>query len=181
MPRISAAVRVELLLFAFALAIRGLYVLDLSTTPIATMLSGDAVSYDAWARRIAAGDWLGRHEGVFYQAPLYPYFLAAVYSLAGAAHVTVVYLVQIVLGTIACVLLLRAGRSFCSEAVGRFAGFALAIYPSAIFYDGQIQKASLDLFLMCLVLYALATARDNCRARPWVFAGASLGALTLNR
>ncbi len=35
---------------------------------------GDSRAYDEWARRIAAGDWIGRE--VFYQAPLYPYFLA---------------------------------------------------------------------------------------------------------
>ena len=42
---------------------------------------GDARGYDAWARRLAAGDWIG--TDVFYQAPLYPYFLGVVYALAG--------------------------------------------------------------------------------------------------
>ena len=31
---------------------------------------GDSHAYDAWAQRIAAGDWVG--GDVFYQAPLYP-------------------------------------------------------------------------------------------------------------
>lgn len=148
-------------MFVVALVLRGLYVLDLQSTPLATLLPGDAASYDAWAKRIAAGDWLGRHEGVFYQAPLYPYFLAVVYALSGTANLTAVYLVQIVLGSVACVLLLRAGRRLHSEAAGLIAGLALAVYPSAIFYDGQIQKSSLDVFFVCLLLYVLAIARDK--------------------
>ena len=36
---------------------------------------------DDHPRRIAAGDWLGGE--VFYQSPLYPYFLGALYTLFG--------------------------------------------------------------------------------------------------
>ncbi len=49
--------------------------------PFFSVLMGDARGYDEWAQRIAAGDWIG-HE-VFYQAPLYPYFLGAIYAVAG--------------------------------------------------------------------------------------------------
>lgn len=42
---------------------------------------GDAIEYDAWAQRIAAGDWIGSE--VFYQAPLYPYCLGVLFALAG--------------------------------------------------------------------------------------------------
>ena len=45
------------------------------------MLLGDAHGYDEWARRIAGGDWIGSE--VFYQAPLYPYFLGVIYAIAG--------------------------------------------------------------------------------------------------
>ena len=42
---------------------------------------GDARRYDAWAAEIAAGDLMGRE--VFYQAPLYPYFLGTIYTITG--------------------------------------------------------------------------------------------------
>ena len=41
----------------------------------------DSQAYHNWAGQIAAGDWVG--HGVFYQAPLYPYFLAVIYKIAG--------------------------------------------------------------------------------------------------
>src|SRR5689334_10751104 len=64
-----------LVLWTAAFGVRLTYVIELRDAPIARILIGDALAYDAWARAIAAGDWLG-HE-VFYQAPLYPYFLGA--------------------------------------------------------------------------------------------------------
>jgi hypothetical protein len=55
-----------------ALSLRCLYVWQISRAPFYDLRIGDAEAYHLWARRIAAGDWLG--QGVFYQSPLYPIF-----------------------------------------------------------------------------------------------------------
>ena len=54
---------------------------DSRRSPFFDVLLGDAHGYDEWARRLAAGDWIGTE--VFYQAPLYPYFLGVVYAIFG--------------------------------------------------------------------------------------------------
>jgi predicted membrane-bound mannosyltransferase len=136
-----------------ALLARGSHLAALHGSPIFPLLIGDSRIYDDWGRRIAAGHWLG--EGVFYQAPLYPYFLGVLYSLFGHSLLAV-RLVQAILGSIACVLVARAGRRFFDPATGLVAGVTLALYPSAIFFDGQIQKSSLDLFLVATFLLLLA-------------------------
>ena len=69
------------MVFAVALAVRLLHVWQMQGTPFFATLMGDSRGYDRWAAEIAGGDWLGRE--VFYQAPLYPYFLGALYSLFG--------------------------------------------------------------------------------------------------
>src|SRR5689334_17382709 len=61
--------------------VRALYLVQLRGSLPVQVLIGDARAYDAWAWRIASGDWLG--DEVFYQAPLYPYFLGAIYRFAG--------------------------------------------------------------------------------------------------
>jgi hypothetical protein len=66
--------------FALAFLIRALHVWQLQRSPFSTVLLGDALSYDTWAR-IAGGDWPG--ADVFYQAPLYPYLLGAFYAVLG--------------------------------------------------------------------------------------------------
>src|SRR6266849_2875607 len=70
-----------LLIFACAFAVRLIHIWQIRRAPFFGVLMGDARGYDAWGQRIANGDWLG-HE-VFYQAPLYPYFLGASYTIAG--------------------------------------------------------------------------------------------------
>src|SRR5262245_30013793 len=67
--------------FAVAFAVRLTHVLQIRGAPFFAILMGDARGYDAWAQRIAGGEWIGRD--VFYQAPLYPYFLATIYSVGG--------------------------------------------------------------------------------------------------
>jgi tetratricopeptide (TPR) repeat protein len=55
------------------------------------------------------------------------------------------------------------------------------VYPPAIFFDGLIQKSSLDLFLVVLLLALLAEFLDR-RRWPWLAgAGLTLGAFMLNR
>ena len=56
----------SLVLFVLALGVRALHTAQLRSAPFFELKLGDARSYDAWARQIAAGDWLG--SGVFYQA-----------------------------------------------------------------------------------------------------------------
>ena len=68
-------------IFALALVLRLIHLWQIRQAPFFDLLIGDARAYDLWAQQIAAGDWIGRE--VFYQAPLYAYFLGLVYSIAG--------------------------------------------------------------------------------------------------
>jgi tetratricopeptide (TPR) repeat protein len=89
--------------------------------------------------------------------------------------------VQTVVGTVSCLLVAHAGRRFVDRRAGLAAGWMLALYPPAIFFDGLVQKASLDLFLVA-VLLALLGEFVTRRSWPWMAAaGLALGLLTLNR
>src|SRR4030095_12505129 len=68
-------------IFVLALAVRLIHVWQIRNAPFFSVLMGDSRAYDEWAQQIALGDWLGRD--VFYQAPLYPYFLGTLYAIAG--------------------------------------------------------------------------------------------------
>lgn len=161
-----------------ALVVRLVYLWQLRQAPVFTMLLGDAASYDAWARQIASGDWVGK--GVFYQAPLYPYFLGTLYALFGE-NLLAVRLVQIVIGSISCVLLARAGRSFFPHNTGLLTGMILAVYPTAIFFDCSIQKSVLDLFSVCALLAICGQLLEQPGRRWWLTAGVALGLLGLTR
>lgn len=125
------------LIFAVAFAIRLVHIWQIKPSPFFDLLLGDAHGYDEWARRLAAGDWIGTE--VFYQAPLYPYFLGVLYQIAGHDLLTV-RIAQAAIGSASCALLALAGERLFSRRVGVLAGLALALYAPAIFFDALLQN-----------------------------------------
>ncbi len=166
-------------IFAVSLVVRLFHLWQIRTASFFPLLMGDAQSYHAWAQTIAAGDWIG--SDVFYQAPLYPYFLGLIYTVLGEGPM-LVRVCQAVIGSLACVLLAFTGWRLFSKPAGIVAGVMLAFYAPAIFFDSIIQKSVLDVFLLCLalaLLSGLVAAPD--RRRPWLWVGLTLGCLMLTR
>jgi tetratricopeptide (TPR) repeat protein len=186
-----------LAVFVLALAIRLAHVWQIRGAPFFSLLMGDSRAYDEWARQIAAGDWIGRD--VFYQAPLYPYFLGVVYAVLGR-NLLLVRIAQCVIGASSCALLYLAGRRLFSDRTGLVAGLMLTLWAPAIFFDALIQKSVLDVFFICLLLWLLSRTWNAETAgyekdrqfprRPrralrsdcvWLAIGLALGALALTR
>jgi tetratricopeptide (TPR) repeat protein len=167
-----------LAVFLLALLARAVYLLELRGSLLFELLLGDARRYDQWARGIAAGDWMGKE--VFYQAPLYPYFLAVLYRLAGHS-LGLVRAVQSLFGAASCALVCLAGRRLVSPLAGFAAGVLLALYPPAIFFDGLLQKSALDLLFMSLLVFLVACFATRPRAWQAFAGGVLLGAFSLTR
>src|SRR5437773_6489701 len=148
-----SAVLLPLAIFAIAFAVRLVHLLQIRRAPFFSVLMGDSKGYDEWAQRIAAGDWLG-HD-VFYQAPLYPYFLGVVYSLFGR-NVFLVRLIQAAIGSASCALVALAARRLFSPRAAIAAGLVMALYAPAIFFDGLLQKSVLDVFFVSLAVWLIA-------------------------
>lgn len=174
--------------FLLALAVRLLYVAEIAEHPLASYPIADARAYLEWARQLAAGDLWSRAQGVFYQAPLYPYFLAGVLGLAGES-LNAIRLVQAVAGALGCALLVVAGRFFFDRPAALLAGILLALYAPVVFTEALIQKEALAVFvtsalLACLgwaSLPAAAPAEGQTAAWRWLAVGLALGVLCLLR
>ena len=166
------------MIFAIAFMLRLIHIWQIRNSPFFTVLMGDARGYDEWARRIAGGDWFGR--GVFYQAPLYPYFLGTIYALAGRS-LMLVRIVQALIGSCSCVLVALAARRLFSRRVGLVAGLILAIYAPAIFFDGLLQKPVLDVFFLCLALWLIAGIAERADSWRWLALGLAFGGLSVTR
>jgi Tfp pilus assembly protein PilF/4-amino-4-deoxy-L-arabinose transferase-like glycosyltransferase len=187
--------------FFAALIVRLLHVWQIRAAPFFTVLMGDSRGYDAWGQRIAAGEWIG--SDVFYQAPLYPYFLGTIYTVAGH-DLLVVRLVQAVIGAASCALLSLTAMRLFDRRAGLIAGLGFALYAPAIFFDGILQKTVLDVFFVCLSQWLmsrilrhqsthphpppLAGKQSKLRrdkppdvVAPWVFLGLAMGGLALTR
>jgi tetratricopeptide (TPR) repeat protein/4-amino-4-deoxy-L-arabinose transferase-like glycosyltransferase len=171
--------RAALVIFAVAFTLRLIHIWQIRRSPFFTVLMGDARGYDEWAQRIAGGDWIGRD--VFYQAPLYPYFLGSIYWLVGRS-LMIARLVQAAIGSCSCVLVAAAASRLFSARAGLVAGLMLAIYAPAIFFEGLLQKSVLDVFFVCLALWLIAViTTPSSKSWSWLALGLALGALSLTR
>lgn len=175
-PSSDAFYFLAIVMIAFSL--RMIYLLQIESIPLFYNLAGDGGTYDEWAQRIAAGDWLG--QGVFYQAPLYPYFLGLLQTIIGH-DLWSIRMIQIVLGSVSCGLIFLAGRSLFSRPTALVSGLLLAFYAPAIFFDGLIEKSILDMFLLSTLLLLLSRAERQQQSTLWLASGVALGLLSLSR
>ena len=165
------------LVVSAAFFLRLIYLWQIDAIPLFYNLAGDGRTYDEWGQRIAAGDWLG--QGVFYQTPLYPYFLGVLQFFFGH-NLWLIRFLQIILGAISCGLIFCVGERLFSRPAGIAAGLILAFYAPAIFFDVLIEKSVLDLTLLSLCLYILLLVTDE-RWLKWLGCGCLIGLLGLSR
>ena len=166
------------LLFSAALLLRLIYLVEIQSIPFTHHLGLDAASYDQLARAIAGGDWLG--DKVFYQAPLYPYFLAVLYKIFGH-HLNLVRLVQLVLGAFNCVVVAWIARKLFDRRTAFWAGLLTAGYGILVFYEGAIGKDGISVLLTDLALLGLVWSYQDRVGYGWLLSGAALGCAVLTR
>ena len=168
-----------LLILGVALAVRGVHLWQLSSAPVFALIFGDGRSYDTWGQEISAGDWFGSE--VFYQAPLYPYFLGLIYATLGR-DIMVVKICQALVSAASAVFVGLAGWRLFGRRIGMVSGMLFAVSAPVLFSSAEIQKSVLDIFLVSLLLWLVTELiHQPTRTRTWLAAGVALGALSLSR
>jgi len=139
---------------AVALVLRVSYLItSWKYDPLAGDLVLDSKIYIEWAKAILSHSTLPPTS--LMQAPLYPWFIAALYKITGA-HIYGIKAAQVLLGTISCALVASfTAKVFKSRTAGLIAGLLLAIYKPLIFYTGVIIPATLVIFLISLSVWLL--------------------------
>ncbi len=145
--------------FLSAFLLRVFHILDIrSDYPFFSHLAGDAASYNDWGRRIAEGNWLG--PSVFYQDPLYPYFLGVFYKIFGYSPESVRW-IQIVVGSLTCLLIYDTARRLFNRRIGLCAGLIAAGYGSFIFHEGMLLKEAFSVFFSSSLLWFLILTQQK--------------------
>lgn len=159
--------------FLLAVALRLGLLAATSGSPFAESLALDSHLYSAMADAILAGD--SPSATAFFVDPLYAYFLAAVYLVTGHSLLWV-RLLQIVMGGISCLLAAWLGRELGGDRrVGILAGVGTAAYPLLIYYDLQVLKTSLEIFLCLAGVSLFVRARARGDRGKYLLAGGVLG------
>ncbi len=167
------------LIAVIALAVRLIYILQLSRTPFFDHPVVDAQYHDAWAREILR---LGMgHEGVFFRAPLYPYFLALAYAITNCSFLWA-RIFQAFLGSLTAVLTYGLGREITGQRrVGLVAGIGAALYGMLVYFDGELLVEPLFIPLLVASLLAYAKFRNGRRLGLLALAGLFLGLAAITR
>lgn len=134
----------------------------------------DERSYDAWGREIAAGDWLG--DEVFFQEPLYPYFLGTVYGVVREENGrSAARLLQSVLGALAAVFVGLCARELFGLTAGFVAGLAFALLGPAIMFPAYLLKPNLFVPLLSFLAWLALRAKREARGGRWIVLGVGCG------
>jgi len=166
-------------IFVLAAALRQLHLFATRDSWAVRYPMVDARAYHAKAVAILEGDWLGSQ--VFYQDPLYPYFLAGLYALFGTDSPWVLVL-QALLDAGTAVLVYAIARRVFGPGTGVLAGVLAAFYKPFLYFDAFVEKTAFSVFLItaALALLLRADARGSRRG-GWLAAGAVLGLASLTR
>ena len=186
----GTSTRVWLLLAALALGLglRVANLADISNSPFFTRPVIDGQVYDSWAMSIVRNKAPAQP---FYQDPLYPYFLASIYSIFGHSY-WAVYIIQLALAMVFLLLVYDTTRRLFDWRAGIAAAAIAALYKPFIFYESQIEKTALAVFLTALFvwLFVKATSRKpqatdrNSAIGNWSWplaSGVALGLAALTR
>ncbi len=143
----------------------------------------DSVVYHKLAQSVCAGHGLvqDEHTAVF-RPPLYPLFLASLYALFGP-NLTVVGMVQALLGALTCLLVFQLARLLFDETTGLVAAGLTAVYPFFVFYSALALTETLFILLLALgMAFLLRAARSPSPSiAPAALAGLVFGLCSLTR
>ncbi len=132
----------------------------------------DSTYYDAWALRVLGGHGYGPMP--FYMAPLYPYFLAAVYYVAGHSY-GAVYAVQMLIGLGNVLLTYVIARRLFGHQSGLLAMVMLALYAPVAYLETKLLTETLAIFLNLTSLLLLMKALERKSATGFLIAGLVMG------
>ncbi|HET9887146.1 MAG TPA: tetratricopeptide repeat protein, partial [bacterium] len=134
--------------------------------------------YEDLAQRFAGGDIFFGHETLWF-APLYPVALGMLRAIGVSFGAAI--LLQHALGVGTAVLAVILGRKCGSRFAGTFAGFLLAVLPTAIYAESRLLYTGPLVLVTAAFLVAFVSACDSESMRRSLWAGLLLGAAGLFR
>jgi len=190
-------------LFCLAVLVRIVHLLHVGPTSILsyhrTFPDSDMYLFDQWARRIAAGDVLGREtyhpvlqwqlqaapladwsrwygdSPVYYRAPFYAYLVGALYAVFGDP-IPALPLLQILASSVCVLLLLRIGIRLFGPTPAFLGALLYALYAPAIHYDAIMLRGPWITFVALLGTLQLIGLLDHPTLLRALTTGLTLGA-----
>jgi 4-amino-4-deoxy-L-arabinose transferase-like glycosyltransferase len=164
---------------SFALAVRFIYIAEFSSSPFFSHPIIDGRAYYDWAKDIVSRSFFG--DTVFFQNPLYPYFLAGLIAVFGAGSFAAYFVVQTLVGAAAVVIIYYLAKEAFDKRVALLAALLAALYRMNVYYDVSMDKTFLETMLANLTLLMLLIAVKKKKSYVWLLAGVAFGLTFVSR
>jgi len=173
-PAIKRSVWLSLGIVAFtAIAVRVLYLVGFSESPFFEFFFLDPRWHHQWAMDIIRGDGFG--DVPYIRAPLYPYFLALVYTIGGV-NIWSPRIAQFALGVLSSVFVYLIGRKLLGrENLAIISGCIFAIYGPMIYFEGALLIPSIIVFMDLVAMWLLLIALEKKTWISFALCGALMG------
>jgi len=166
-------------IFAIALALRIIYFLQVrSNYPGWDTPTIDPLYHDLWAKQIASGNILG--SGPFFRAPLYAYFLGAIYAIFGPS-LTAAKIVQHLIGAFSCSLIFLFTNRYFNRKTAVVSGLISAFYWVFIYFEDELLLDSLLVLLAIILVWLLLKTFEQPNLRRFLLTGIILGLAAITR
>jgi len=162
-------------LFVLALVVRVVYLIGISSHPAFDLPIVDSGSYHEIARSLAEGNKIG--PDLFWQVFLYPLFLSGIYKLFGIS-ILAAKVVQIIIGSLVCVLVFFLGRKIFDGRTGILAGCLTAVYGPLLYFEGELLATGLAAFWSVVLILVYLEALEK-KTLLLCFAAGLLSALSV--
>ncbi|MFH0795170.1 MAG: tetratricopeptide repeat protein [bacterium] len=126
----------------------------------------DQAAYHKWAITIVEGDWVGRSNKIFYNTPLYAYFVAIFYWIGGVQF-ELTHFVQAWIGVGSVLLLYAVGRRFFARSVALWGTLLFLFCRPVAFYEQQLLVEGPLILLHLGFLYCVARGMETPRRLVW--------------
>ena len=164
--------------FALALLVRWIYLIQFQKSPFFDTPIIDAQTYLQLAQNLVQGFWI--QEEAFWQPPLYPYWLGVVLWLTGPSPLRL-HLAHFLVGALNCALIYRLGRRLFSRPVALAAGIIAAGYGTFLFFEGDYLPVPLIILFNLALLLVLLRIPDHPSFFRFGAAGVLFGLSALTR
>lgn len=169
-------------ILAVGCLLRLLYLLEIQETPEFSNPLVDAEFHHYWGGAIVTGDWTPPHgrpdpkirTTPFLRPPGYPFFLAAVYRIAGVGYLAP-RIAQMMLGLASCLMAYFLARTWYGRGVGFVYALLMATNWSFIYFEGRFLEPSLLIFLLLSAVYTLGLWMRLGARKYAVLSGVALG------
>ncbi len=166
------------LVLVAAAVLRVVFVLQMRANPYFDDPQLDARFFVEWGRRVAAGELVP--DGVFPRAPLYAWFLGAIFRVFGEGWLAP-RLVQVALGVATVAAAAWLGRALVSRSAGLGAALLTAFAWPLAYYETELVRESLTVTLLLAATAMVVRAVRRTSLGAWIGAGLVFGVAALAR